>query len=184
MTTTTRARILDATLELVSESGLAQVALEEVGRRAGVSRQTVYRHFGNRRALLERMILREEQRLMARMDEAAALHHAVGPALEAAVATGLEALRAHPLLDHLLESEPGELLPFLATGRGPVQPAARAVLEDQLRRLAPDLERETALFVADTLTRMLMSYALHPPSETPAAVAKRLVPMLLHGVTD
>lgn len=184
MATTTRARILDATLDLVSEEGLARVALESVGRRAGVSRQTVYRHFGNRQGLIERMILREQQRLMQRMDEAASLHHDLGPALEAAIAAGLEAIRAHPLLDRIVETEPGELLPFLATGRGPVQPAARAVLTDQLHQLAPELDAELAAFLADTLTRVLVSYALNPPSEPPAVVAKRLVPLVLHGVTD
>lgn len=184
MTTTTRARILDATLELVSAVGLARVALEEVGTRAGVSRQTVYRHFGNRQRLLGCMIRREEQRLMARMEEAAGLHHDVGAALEAAVAAGLEAIRAHPLLDRLLEDEPGELLPFLAIGRGHVQSAARSLLIEQVRHLAPEIDRDASAFLADTLTRMLVSYALNPPDEPPAAVAKRLVPMVLHGVAD
>ena len=53
--------ILDATLDVVSRVGLARLALDDVARQAGVSRQTVYRYFGSRDGLVRAVILREEQ---------------------------------------------------------------------------------------------------------------------------
>ncbi|MDH3426552.1 MAG: TetR/AcrR family transcriptional regulator, partial [Acidimicrobiia bacterium] len=47
----TRARILDATWELVAEQG-AGLKLSEVASRASVSRQAIYLHFGDRPGLL------------------------------------------------------------------------------------------------------------------------------------
>jgi AcrR family transcriptional regulator len=46
------ARVLDSTLELLAERGYAGVSLEEVGRRAGVNKTTVYRRWPTRVALV------------------------------------------------------------------------------------------------------------------------------------
>ncbi|MET0600960.1 MAG: helix-turn-helix domain-containing protein, partial [Baekduia sp.] len=43
-----RARILDATARLVAERGYASASVEEIRRRAGVSRRTFYVHFGGK----------------------------------------------------------------------------------------------------------------------------------------
>lgn len=48
----TRTRILDATFALHSERLAGDIALDDVAERAGVSVQTVLRHFGNRDGLL------------------------------------------------------------------------------------------------------------------------------------
>lgn len=50
----TRVQILDATYRLVATMGMA-VRLEDVAAEAGVSRQTVYLHFGSRTGLLVAM---------------------------------------------------------------------------------------------------------------------------------
>ena len=52
----TRQRILDATWDLLVERGSGDVPLEEVARAAGVSRQTVYAHFGSRTDLLVALV--------------------------------------------------------------------------------------------------------------------------------
>lgn len=49
----TRTRVLDATVELHSERLAADISLGDVAARAGVSVQTVLRHFGSREGLLE-----------------------------------------------------------------------------------------------------------------------------------
>jgi AcrR family transcriptional regulator len=51
----TRARILDATWELVAERGGA-IKLSDVAARAAVSRQAVYLHFGDRTGLLVALV--------------------------------------------------------------------------------------------------------------------------------
>ena len=50
-TNSTRGAILEATAKLLGERG-AGVALEEIAQRAGVSRQTLYLHFGSRTGLM------------------------------------------------------------------------------------------------------------------------------------
>lgn len=45
--------LLDATRELLAERGGAAASLDGIARRAGYSRQAVYRHFGSRAGLLK-----------------------------------------------------------------------------------------------------------------------------------
>jgi AcrR family transcriptional regulator len=54
----TRERLLDAAWELVQGDGAVTVALGDVARRAGVSRQALYLHFPNRATLLAEMARR------------------------------------------------------------------------------------------------------------------------------
>ncbi|WP_417464568.1 TetR/AcrR family transcriptional regulator [Kordiimonas sp.] len=58
----TREEILDAAWELVAEKG-AQVGMAEIAAIAGVSRQSVYLHFGNRGGLLMALLKRTDDRL-------------------------------------------------------------------------------------------------------------------------
>lgn len=59
MSPDTRTRILDGAIATMSSTGLARLTLEDVATVAGVSRQTVYRYFGNRDALISATIVRE-----------------------------------------------------------------------------------------------------------------------------
>jgi AcrR family transcriptional regulator len=47
-----RRKILDASIELVAEQGVRAVSFREVARRAGVSHQTPYHHFGDHLGIL------------------------------------------------------------------------------------------------------------------------------------
>lgn len=73
-TADTRARILTAAWEISQERGIAAMTLGDVGRRAGVSRQSVYLHFGNKATMLVEMAHRVDrtsgftQRLAATRD--------------------------------------------------------------------------------------------------------------------
>lgn len=53
----TRDAVLDAALDLLMEEGApSEVRLEDIARRAGVSRQSVYLHFGSRAGLLVALV--------------------------------------------------------------------------------------------------------------------------------
>jgi AcrR family transcriptional regulator len=58
-------RILDATAAVFWERPTSQVSLEEVARRASVTKQTVLRRFGSKRALLAAAAQREVERVGA-----------------------------------------------------------------------------------------------------------------------
>ena len=49
-------QILDAALEVFAECGLSAARLEDIGRRAGVSKATIYRYFPNKEALFREVI--------------------------------------------------------------------------------------------------------------------------------
>jgi len=57
----TRASILDAIVELASERVFTQIGLDDVAARAGVSVQTVLRHFGNRDGLIDAGVLHAQK---------------------------------------------------------------------------------------------------------------------------
>lgn len=57
----TRAEILDAAWNLISENG-ADVSISEIARAAGISRQAVYLHFGSRGGLLMALVRRADTR--------------------------------------------------------------------------------------------------------------------------
>src|SRR6476659_5706569 len=57
----TRRRILDAVVTLHAERPAAAIALDHVAERAGVSVQTVLRHFGSRVGLVEAAVSYAEQ---------------------------------------------------------------------------------------------------------------------------
>lgn len=182
MTEATHDRILDAAMAAMASHGLARLSLEDVARESGMSRQTVYRYFGNRDALVTAAILREEQGFLDQMAAAVAQHAEVRPAMEAAIVTGLRAARNHPLLDRLLATEPEALLPFLTTGGGPVLSAARPAIHALLEQRLPAVEQRVLHRAADTATRLFISYAINPPDEDIEDVAAGLVDLILHGL--
>jgi AcrR family transcriptional regulator len=47
-----RERVIAATLELLTESGLGELTVDDVSRRSGVAKTTIYRHWPNRAALV------------------------------------------------------------------------------------------------------------------------------------
>jgi AcrR family transcriptional regulator len=68
----TRARILDAVREMLSDGVFHDAPIDEVANRAGVTRVTVYRAFGSKRGLLEAVTWDSLGR--ARMDRVDAAH--------------------------------------------------------------------------------------------------------------
>jgi AcrR family transcriptional regulator len=65
-------RILDAAVEVFWELPAAQVSLEEVARRAGVTVQTVIRRFGGREGLFTAASEREAERVRQQREQATA----------------------------------------------------------------------------------------------------------------
>lgn len=61
----TRAHILDAAWDLISVNG-ADVSLSDIANAAGLTRQSLYLHFGTRGSLLMAMVRRTDERLAIR----------------------------------------------------------------------------------------------------------------------
>ena len=52
MATSTRDRILDATIDVIVASGAARVRVHHIAASCGITATTIYRHFGDRRGLI------------------------------------------------------------------------------------------------------------------------------------
>ncbi|MEZ0342864.1 TetR/AcrR family transcriptional regulator [Mycobacterium sp. pV006] len=102
--------ILDAAVVEFERHGFRRVALEDVARRAGVSRTTIYRRFANKDELVGAVIERENVRLFA--DIAAELKQAEPQSNVYVEAFTLSILkfRRHRILNQMFTDEPGLVL--------------------------------------------------------------------------
>ena len=178
----TATRILDATLATMADHGIARLSLEDVARRARLSRQTVYRYFPSKGELVEATVLREEQVFIANMISAAGRQRELESALRAAIEAAMRTGQAHALLNRLLATEPNSLVALVTTDRGPVLSAAGQALEEILGGWLPKAPRARLTMAADAVARLLVSYVVNPPADPPAQVANRLAQLLVHGL--
>ncbi|WP_433230416.1 TetR/AcrR family transcriptional regulator [Actinomadura formosensis] len=154
-------RILDAALAEFESYGLRRVSVEDVAKRAGVARTTIYRRFTNKEQLLQAVILRECRRFLTAIAEATEDLPSPEDAVVEGFVVGLRSARTHPLMTRVLESEPEAVLPQLSMNGGAVMLAARDILADRLRRARPG-DAEDHNTVAEVLLRLALSLLLVP----------------------
>ncbi len=173
----TAARILDAAFEAVARFGLSRLTVDDVARLAGVSRQTVYRYFDSKDALILALVAREEEALL----EGVRAAHREAPSLREAIRRSvlycLRSTREHPLLDRLLASEPEVLLPYLTTRAGGLIDRARLTLETLVAE-RDEVRPELAPRAADMAVRAIVSYTLTPSDEPPERIAREIARIL------
>ena len=178
----TATRILDATLATMADHGIARLSLEDVARRAGLSRQTVYRYFPSKGNLVEATVLREEQVFIAAMVSAAGRQRELESALRAAIEAAMRTGQAHALLNRLLATEPESLVALVTTDRGPVLSAARQALQEILSAWLPRVPKARLLMATDAVARLVVSYVVNPPADSSSQVATRLAQLLVNGL--
>lgn len=103
-------QILDAAVVEFERHGFRRVALDDVARRAGVSRTTIYRRFANKDELVGAVIERENVKLFA--DIAGEIKEA-GPQSNyyvEAFTSAIVKFRGHRVLHQMITDEPGLVL--------------------------------------------------------------------------
>jgi AcrR family transcriptional regulator len=162
-------RILDACYEEVLTYGIRRLSVEDVARRAGTARITIYRRFPNKSVLVRAVILREGQRLLTQVDEAVEGVPLGEQQLVEGFTVILRLLRAHPLMQRVLTTEPDLALPLATTHGAPVIAAARHYLAARLRQAAKAgrLRVRDPDQVAELLVRLTLSFILTPDSCIP-----------------
>lgn len=185
----TRTRILDAAYDQFCRMGIQRSTMEDVARRAGVSRITVYRRFATKDLLVEHVVRREFRRYFDQFlidieqAETAADRVVVG------FVSSLRAIRRNPLIGGLLAIEPDLVMPSMISDGGRTLATVRQFVAGQLRReqragnVPDDLDPE---LVAELMVRVSASFLAIPShvidlddEEQLAAVARQfLVPML------
>ncbi|RJL25157.1 TetR/AcrR family transcriptional regulator [Bailinhaonella thermotolerans] len=163
----TTERVLDAALELYLHFGLRRTTVEDVARRAGLSRVTVYRRFARKGDLTQAVILRELRRFLADFEAAITPLPTLAEQLVEGFAVTLRAARSHPLLTRMLATEPEALLPELTIHAGPFLALARDFLTDHALRADPALTRARVAPVAELFVRLALSLVLTPQTCVP-----------------
>lgn len=113
-------RILDTAYALFLDFGFRRTTMEDVARRLGTSRITLYRHFGDKDALFQAVVIRECRRTMRAIQEQLASVAAPEDFFVEGIVLTLTRARSHPLIRRLLETEPEWLLPHLTVKSGPL----------------------------------------------------------------
>lgn len=183
-------RVLDAALDLAAASGVQNLTMDAVARRAHVGRMTVYRRFGDKQALVAALGAREGRRCLAELDAAAEADAPIAEQVAAGFATSLRLAREHPLLSRLTRLEPETVIGALTEGDGALFGVARAYLAERLREsqragVLGEIEVEEA---AELLVRLAVSFVLIPESVLPLedeervrGVALRMLAPILEG---
>jgi AcrR family transcriptional regulator len=198
-TNDTRDAILDAAIESVSLYGLARLSMSDVAGRAGISRPTLYKHFGSKEELVAGVVARETNVLMAEVVGVAEAEDDPLASFEAAMVAALRLTREHPLLDRIIRTEPEALLPFLATDGAPGAAgsggaagagggAALGFVREATRRIVaarvPDLDEVTARRLTDMIARLFISYAISAPDDPPEVVAASVARIIVFGIAE
>ncbi|WP_460749495.1 TetR/AcrR family transcriptional regulator [Nocardiopsis oceani] len=185
----TTTRVLDAAYEQFCRMGIRRSTMEDVGRRAGVSRITVYRRFTTKDALVENVVRREFRRYFDRFLTDIERAESVAERVILGFASSLRAIRAHPLIGVLLDAEPDVVVPSMISDGGRTLATVRAFVAGQLRleqqagTISPDLEVDR---VAELMVRVSASFLIVPShlvdldddAELHAIAEQFLVPML------
>jgi AcrR family transcriptional regulator len=156
----TSQRILDAAVQEAAAVGLQRITVEDVVRRAGVSRMTVYRRYPRRDDLVEALVRRETQRFLAAVadaiDTVADPHEGVAEAFIAAVRFA----REHPMLRRAgqFESAPAaDSVELLKLGS--------AFIANYIHGEAPGTPTQQVRWVADVFARLFLTYISMPPTD-------------------
>jgi len=162
----TTERILDAALAQFTEFGMRRTSVDDVAKRAGLTRVTVYRRFRTRDLLIGATIHREYMRFLAILDPAIKGL----PTMEERITEGflvtLRHVQEHPLLGGLLRTEPELVLPALTIHGGPGLIAMREYLTrsfEHYQRDSGPLDPDPAP-AAELMVRIVVSFLLNPTS--------------------
>nr|WP_211599511.1 TetR/AcrR family transcriptional regulator [Gordonia araii] len=184
-----RTRILDAAREQFSAIGVRHSTMDDVARRAGVARITVYRRFPTKDALVEQVTLREYRRYFDRFLVDIRDADTVEDRVVLGFVSSLRAIRGNPIVEGLLTADPDLLAHTMVGDDGSMVAVVRQFVSGQLRReqaaghVAPEADVD---LVAEMMVRVSASFLTTPSEivdidddEQLAGLARRfLVPML------
>jgi AcrR family transcriptional regulator len=125
--------VLTAARECVLAVGVRRTTFSDVARRAGLSRMTLYRRFGDLEALLSALMTHEFGALVQAAREAAAGEATCRERIVAMTVHGSRALARDPLFARILDLDPELLLPYFTLRLGGMQRMVVAGLETELR---------------------------------------------------
>ena len=126
-------RILDAAEELFAAHGFIKTSVEEIARRAGVSKGLVYTHYVSKEELLRDVWSRQVDAWMeATHKDVQAEGGSVAEGVARVLAVSVQHAREKPMLRRILSQDPGRLVPHEREDVGAFARRYREVLEPVL----------------------------------------------------
>ncbi|EME15970.1 TetR/AcrR family transcriptional regulator [Rhodococcus triatomae] len=156
--------MLDAAREEFERYGIRRTNMDDIARRAGISRSTLYRRFPNKDALVEMLVLHDTATFFAALDRVAANRDPRGAVVEC-FTRGVRLTQEMPLVARILESEPELILGLTnRTDGAPIVQAATQVAST-LRRSGATMSDEDLAAVSELLVRIAVSLMLNPQGQ-------------------
>jgi AcrR family transcriptional regulator len=175
-----RETLFGAARDELQRRNWSEITMSDIAKTAGVSRQTLYKEFGNRDEFGQAFVIDENERFLDGV-EAAVREHLDDPraAVSAALGAFLEAAGDDPLVRILLSDD--GMLPFVTTQGMPVVAWATARLTAVIEEGWPEAAPADAGLLAESLVRLAISYITvptGPPEKTAAGAVDLLGPFI------
>ncbi len=161
----TRARILDAALDEAAAVGLARMTVEDVVRRSGLGRMTVYRRFAKRDEVVDALVVRECRRFLDAVADGLRAGDTAEDATAAAFVAAMRFARTHPLLRRVADTDPGSVLATAAARDRQVLGLGRDFIASQIAQSRPDADPRAVRRTADLVARLFLTYVAVPPDD-------------------
>jgi AcrR family transcriptional regulator len=161
-------RILDAARDQFALFGVRRSSIDDIAKRARLSRNTVFRRLGSKDELVSAVGQRELRRVIAGVSEVAAGADGVVDGVARAFSSTVIQIRTNPLFIGVLTNHPDEILTLTTMGAGPLLRQAvhfvtATLSADQARgRIPPEINVSGA---AEIIVRTLHSIVLTPHVE-------------------
>ncbi|MQA16655.1 MAG: TetR family transcriptional regulator [Pseudonocardiaceae bacterium] len=170
-----RRQILHHASELFSGSGFHAVRMEDIAEATGITARALYRHFENKQDLLSHVILDDQSRLLAALDDPAGRRMTTSADLEALlrrlIEASLDSLRLGPLWQrearHLAAAD-------FARVRAGTRRIGRAVCEG-----IQNADHTTSPFQAEVRAWAAVSIVTSPGHYEPTLARRKLADLLL-----
>jgi AcrR family transcriptional regulator len=173
-----REELLDAAYDAIVTGGYDGLRMADVGRRTGVSRQTVYNEFGDKWGVLQAVAARETERFLVDVNAALAAHADPIDGLRAAVERALTLASDNPLVKAALSAPGSDQASQLLTTRGQqVLELSHQRLDAHVREHWPDIAATDATTCVDIALRVVLSHIVNP-GPAPATVADQIARVL------
>src|SRR5882757_2817850 len=167
----TASRILTAAFDQAEDFGLRRFTMDDVARRVGVSRVTIYRYFPKKDQLINALLMRELRRFLTKLEAVIEAESTSEAKLSEGLLFCLAFLREHRVLNRLLRTEPELILPYLTTKADTVVAAARGWIARLIRGEVAagriELPEQDIEMLAELLVRTVISLVITPTTVLP-----------------
>jgi len=153
-------RILDAALGEAAAVGLQRITVEEVVRRAGVSRMTAYRRYPRRDDLVEALVRRETQRFLAAVADAIDAVEDPDEGVAEAFIAAVTFSREHPMLRRAGQLEPAPIADSVELLK-----LGSAFIANYIHGEPAGAPSQQVRWVADIFARLFLTYISMPPED-------------------